>query len=81
MKAADPSGHTLRARGVLGLGVFELGRRSDDLRKNRLRLKLSRRPFQLLTHDCDGCHKAGDWLWRTSVRMRWAWSGVKVRRA
>jgi len=48
MKATDPAGPTLRARGVLRFGVFELDPRSGDLRRNGLKLKLTGQPFQVL---------------------------------
>ena len=48
MKVTDPAGPTLRARGVLRFGVFELDPRSGDLRRNGLKLKLTGQPFQVL---------------------------------
>ena len=48
MKVINPAGPTLRARGVLRFGVFELDPRSGDLRRNGLKLKLTGQPFQVL---------------------------------
>src|SRR5215470_15842784 len=67
MKVINPAGPTLRVRGVLRFGVFELDPRSGDLRRNGLKLKLTGQPFQVLAMLLE---RRGDVVTREEIQKR-----------